>query len=182
MQFYFAIISMFVKLNSEGIMKMIYSLVIGLIFANFSYGQWGYIGGSPHINPRADQIDAIGKARKNDAISRSIDEQTRSRMIQNNYDYIIKRWEIKDEYKQRSIKPTYLERLERSYDIAEKIYALKQREEDLIKRGILKPKPESCFYYKYKKFSSFEEFKNSLTYQEFLIEKEKRNDEINNAK
>jgi hypothetical protein len=103
-------------------------------------------------------------------------ERAYNQHIQNEADRIRTRWEIQDEYRarQRSLHPNYLERKARSLDMAEQRHALKLREEELRKKGILPPKPEPYFAYKGVKFKSYDEFKKSDLYWEMIKERDKK--------
>ncbi len=101
------------------------------------------------------------------------------------------RWEIQDEYRKRTKTENYIEKRHRSLDLAEQRHALKQREQDLIDKGILPPKKPGYFIHKGKKFHSIEEWKKSPEYwemkkeqaeKEIKLEEEKRLKEIQRQK
>lgn len=101
-------------------------------------------------------------------------EKANSLRIQNNADRIRNYWSIKDEYKERNRRPTYLERKAKSLDMAEQRHMLKLREEELRKKGIIPPKKESYFAYKGVKFKNYEEFKKSDLYWDMIAERDER--------
>lgn len=59
------------------------------------------------------------------------------------------------------------DKLERRLDDAERLHALKQREQELIERGILKAQT-NYFYYRGKRYENFGEFRYSPEYEDYL--------------
>lgn len=111
--------------------------------------------------------------------------------IQNWENKVRTRWEIQDEYRERNKTPNYIERRHKALDLAEQRHALKQREQELIDKGILPPKKPGYFVHKGKKFYSIEEWKKSPEYWEMKkeqaekarkLEEEKRLKEIQRQK
>lgn len=86
---------------------------------------------------------------------------------------IYSRWRIQDEYKFRNKTENFLDRKERYLDQAERAYALNQREEDLRRSGVIPPRHPDAgkFFYKDKKYGSYELFKETPEYVDFLVER-----------
>jgi hypothetical protein len=92
--------------------------------------------------------------------------------IQNWKNRITTRWEIKDEWKDRNKTENFIQKKNRNLDNAVKRHALKQREKDLIEKGILPPKPKSGFWHKGAFFTSVEEWKLSPEYAQMIEERQ----------
>lgn len=110
-------------------------------------------------------IDNLGRYQINHEVARRL-------YIDNRSHYIRERWRIKDEYKERFRRdhPTYAERLENRMDMAEKMHALRQREKELIEKGILPEPGKPAFIYKGESYPSYEAFKQTAAYQDMMAE------------
>lgn len=76
-------------------------------------------------------------------------------------------WETQDAAKSR--RPTYLEQKAHQLDVAEQASALKQREADLIAKGVIKqPSGPGGFYHEGKFFTSMSEFRKSPEFTAML--------------
>ena len=102
----------------------------------------------------------------------NLHEMAVDKNIQNNYNRIQLRWAIKDEIAARKAanKKDYIALENERLDRLEKKAELDKRKLDLQKKGILPTPPKPSMGWRGHKFSSFEEFKKSPLFGEFLEE------------
>lgn len=169
-------------------MKNIILPIIGLLFLSFASEAnaqifvpntfWGCnrsaTVGESYLNGAANLAAAQGLYLQGLGSYQIQRQQAIGISIQNWEQRIRTRWEIQDEWKERNKTENFIQRKNRALDLAEQRHALKQREQDLIDRGILPPKKESGFYHKGKFFTSIEEWKESPEYAQMLKERKQR--------
>jgi|TARA_Y100000034_G_scaffold42710_2_gene52282 hypothetical protein len=124
-------------------------------------------GAGQLLHGQADRLRALGDYRIRQ-------QQAYSRYLENNNARIRLRWAIKDDYKARNARPSYLDRMEARMDVAERRFALKQRENDLIEKGILPPKPKPGFTRNGIRYESYAEYKLSPAFAEMIAERDIR--------
>jgi len=95
---------------------------------------------------------------------------------QNRYNFIQDRWLIQDEYRYRNIPENYLDRQQKKFDLYERTYEMRQKEKELVVKGILPPKdPNAGKFIMYgRSFSSFYEFQKSPEYDRMIYERDLR--------
>lgn len=103
-------------------------------------------------------------------------EYARRNYIDNWNHYVHTRWAIRDEWlaRQKAAHPDWPTRRMRQLDLLEQAAAVRSRETELEKKGILPPKPESGIIVKGKLFDSYEDFKGSPEWHQVRIEAELR--------
>mgnify|MGYP005634267415 FL=1 len=119
------------------------------------------------MHGQADRLRALGEFRQRN-------QGAYSDYLDNTDKRIRLRWAIKDDYKARNVRPNYLDRMEARLDMAERRAALKQREQDLINKGTLPPKPKPGLTYHGVRYDSYAEFKLSPGYDEMIAERDAR--------
>jgi hypothetical protein len=119
------------------------------------------------LHGQADRLRAAGEFRERN-------QRAYSDYLDNTDKRIRLRWAIKDDYKARNVRPSYLDRMEARLDMAERRAALKQREQDLIDKGILPAKPKPGFTRNGIRYDSYADFKLSPGYDEMIAERDAR--------
>jgi len=106
----------------------------------------------------------------------NLHEQARRQYLQNEYNRIQGRWDLKDqaEARRKAAHKDFItlehERLDRIIRLAE----LNKRKEEMTKAGLLPPPAKKGFGWKGKSYGSYAEFKASPDYQVMLAESSKR--------
>lgn len=105
----------------------------------------------------------------------NLHEMAVDKNIQNYYNRIQTRWAIKDEVAARKAanKKDYIKLEHERLDRLEKLAELNKRKSDLQKKGIL-PKPQPSLGWRGHRFPSFDDFKKSPLFAEFLDEARER--------
>lgn len=129
----------------------------------------GFKGLGQRLRGEASRIQALGDFHTKR-------QQAYNQYLDNTNKKIRYRWALKDDAKaRRNAQPNVLDRMESRMNMAERRYALKQREDDLIKRGILPPrKVSNGFYYKGERYNSYAQFKLSPAHDQMIAEREIR--------
>lgn len=120
----------------------------------------GYLSGAARLaQAKGLYLESLGKF----YISR---EQAKKMDIDNWSHKVRTRRQLLDEYKERvhNEHPTAADLLEKKLDAAERMAALRAREDKLIASGVLPPKKEPKFGFGGKTYRDFNEFKQSLEY------------------
>ena len=154
------------------------ALLLGI--ATTAQAQYGYRGGGADtaqsaglrgfgqaLHGEADRLRALGEFRQRN-------QSAYSDYIDNVDKKIRYHWDIKDEYKARNVRPNYLDRMETRLNNAERLAALEQREQDLINKGILPPKPKSGLTYDGIQYESFADFKLTYAFAKMTVERDAR--------
>lgn len=94
-------------------------------------------------------------------------EQARELNIENWEEGVRAWWDVKDDWAERN-RNTYLENRAKRIAALTEDAELRKEEDDLITKGILPPKPESCFIVDGVRCRSIAEWKASDVYQEML--------------
>jgi len=108
---------------------------------------------------------------------RIYNQEAYSMLIDNHKKAVHTWWELKDEYKERFRRdhPDYVTREHKRLDMAEDIYDLKKRKEDLMNKGIIpKPRPTQIII-NGKSYKSYEEFRGSPDWVQMRNEAAERN-------
>jgi len=102
-----------------------------------------------------------------------IDFETARKMYIDNWKHAVRsRWELMDENKSRWHRdnPDPITRENSQLDMLEKRAELNARKKKLMKKGILEKPPESAFFWRGEKYSSYAEFKASPKFEELKTE------------
>ena len=145
-------------------MKWIYGLLIGAVclaatpasadvYNHASTAQEGYWRGY------ADWMRGCGEWLQGLGEYQNLYQQAYRQSTENWANDVRTKWTIQDEYKARNRGPSYLDLWQKGMDNAERRYALKQRENELIRKGVLTPRPEPYIMIRGVKYKSFQEYK-----------------------
>jgi len=101
-------------------------------------------------------------------------EVARKQYIENEDQRIRTNWKIQDDYAERIRSENHLDRWEKKLDDAERRHALKEREAELIAKGVLPPKEDPHMVIRGRKYETVDEWRVSADYYLHRLELEEK--------